>query len=433
MMKFLHTSDWHIGRNLHGRRRHDETQAFLSWLEETIRRREIDALLVAGDVFDSIAPGNTAQGLYYRFLSRLAATPCRHVVVIGGNHDSPSFLNAPRELLKALDVHVVGCATDGPAAEVLVLRTADGAPELIVCAVPFLRDRDVRTVEAGETAEDKNRKLVEGIAAHYRQVGAIALAVREDLLAAAPSANVPPIVGMGHLFTEGGRTVDDDGVRELYVGSLAHVAPGGFPDCFDYIALGHLHVAQTVNGAETIRYSGSPMPMGFGEAGQRKRVVLVEFPASGGGAGPADSALDASRGPLPRIECLDVPEFQTLESIKGDWDAIAARLAALAAAGSTAWVEVVYEGDEVLGDLGARLDAAVANTRIEILRVKNTRRVESVLGRIQADETLEDLDAEEVFRRCLDQRQVPEEQRADLLMAYREIEMELKTRDVNEA
>ena len=119
MMKFLHTSDWHIGRNLHGRRRHDETQAFLSWLEETIRRREIDALLVAGDVFDSIAPGNTAQGLYYRFLSRLAATPCRHVVVIGGNHDSPSFLNAPRELLKALDVHVVGCATDGPAAEVL--------------------------------------------------------------------------------------------------------------------------------------------------------------------------------------------------------------------------------------------------------------------------------------------------------------------------
>ena len=128
-----------------------------------------------------------------------------------------------------------------------------------------------------------------------------------------------------------------------------------------------------------------------------------------------------------------MPEFQALESIKGDWDAIAARLAALAAAGSTAWVEVVYEGEEVLGDLGARLDAAVANTGVEILRVKNARGVESVLGRIRADETLEDLDADEVFRRCLDRRQVPEEQRADLLLAYREIEMELETRDVDEA
>jgi DNA repair protein SbcD/Mre11 len=100
-MKLLHTSDWHIGRTLFGRKRYDEFEAFLTWLAETIQHKEIDALLVAGDVFDTSAPSNRAQELYYRFLCRVAASSCRHVVVVAGNHDSPSFLNAPKELLPA--------------------------------------------------------------------------------------------------------------------------------------------------------------------------------------------------------------------------------------------------------------------------------------------------------------------------------------------
>jgi exonuclease SbcD len=107
-MKILHTSDWHIGRTLYGRKRYEEFEAFLTWLAETIQQNEIYALLVAGDVFDTSAPSNRAQELYYRFLCRVAASSCRHIVVVAGNHDSPSFLNAPNELLKALDVHVVG-------------------------------------------------------------------------------------------------------------------------------------------------------------------------------------------------------------------------------------------------------------------------------------------------------------------------------------
>ena len=95
-MKILHTSDWHLGRTLYGRKRYEEFEAFLAWLTETIREREIDALLVAGDVFDTSTPSNRAQELYYRFLCRVVASHCRHVVVIAGNHDSPSFLNAPR-------------------------------------------------------------------------------------------------------------------------------------------------------------------------------------------------------------------------------------------------------------------------------------------------------------------------------------------------
>nr|NJM04751.1 exonuclease subunit SbcD [Desulfobacula sp.] len=92
-MKFLHTSDWHIGRSLYGRKRYDEFSAFLDWLAGFIEARGMDALLVAGDIFDTGTPSNRAQELYYGFLRRVSASCCRHVVIIAGNHDSPSFLN----------------------------------------------------------------------------------------------------------------------------------------------------------------------------------------------------------------------------------------------------------------------------------------------------------------------------------------------------
>ena len=293
-LKLLHTSDWHIGRTLYSRKRYEEFGAFLTWLADTIQQNEIDALLVAGDIFDTSAPSNRAQELYYRFLCRVAASCCRHVVVVAGNHDSPSFLNAPKELLKALDVHVVGSSTESPEDEVLVLRNEQDAPELIVCAVPYLRDRDIRVAEAGESVEDKERKLIDGIRTHYTAVAALAEQKREEL-----GADIP-IVGTGHLFTAGGQTVDGDGVRELYVGSLAHVTAGIFPACFNYLALGHLHVPQEVNGSKTIRYSGSPLPMGFGEAKQQKSVCLVEFHST-----------------AASVQLIDVPVFQRLERVKG--------------------------------------------------------------------------------------------------------------------
>jgi len=307
-MRVLHTSDWHIGRTLYGRKRYEEFESFLTWLAETIQQNRIDALLVSGDVFDTSAPSNRAQELYYRFLCRVAASVCRHVVVVAGNHDSPSFLNAPKELLKALDVHVVGSSTENTEDEVLVLRNEQDAPELIVCAVPYLRDRDIRVAEAGESVEDKERKMIEGIRNHYATVAALAEQKREEL-----GADIP-IVGTGHLFTAGGQTVDGDGVRELYVGSLAHVTAGIFPASFDYLALGHLHMPQKVNGSETIRYSGSPLPMGFGEAKQQKSVCQVEFHST-----------------AASVQLIDVPVFQELECVTGDWDAISSRILELSA------------------------------------------------------------------------------------------------------
>lgn len=395
-MKLLHTSDWHLGRTLYGKKRHEEFEAFLGWLAETIRQNEIDVLLVAGDVFDTGTPGTRAQELYYRFLCRVAASSCRHVVVVAGNHDSPSFLDAPKELLRALDVHVVGSSTESPEDEVLVLRNERDNPELIVCAVPYLRDRDIRVAEAGESVEDKERKLVEGIRAHYATVAASAEGKRGEL-----GAGIP-IVAMGHLFTTGGRTVEGDGVRDLYVGSLAQVSADVFPPCFDYVALGHLHVPQRVGGLETIRYSGSPLPMGFGEAGQRKSVCLAEF-----------------QGRAASVQLIDVPVFQELERIAGDWERIAGRIKELSATGSRAWLEIVYEGAGIIGDLRECLEAAISGTGLEILRVKNCRATARAM-QDRAEETLDDLSVEDVFRRCLDARGVPEEEQPELLHAYRE-------------
>ena len=406
-MRVLHTSDWHIGRTLYGRKRYEEFEAFLTWLAETIQQNEIDALLVAGDVFDTSAPSNRAQELYYRFLCRVAASSCRHVVVVAGNHDSPSFLNAPKELLKALDVHVVGSSTEFPEDEVLVLRNGQDAPELIVCAVPYLRDRDIRVAEAGESVEDKERKLIDGIRTHYAAVAASAEQKREEL-----GVDIP-IVAMGHLFTAGGQTVDGDGVRELYVGSLAHVTSGIFPTCFDYVALGHLHVPQKVNESETIRYSGSPLPMGFGEAKQQKSVCQVEFHSTS-----------------VSVQLLDVPVFQKLKRVKGDWDGISSRIREFSATGSRGWLEVIYEGDEVIGDLRERLEAAISSTQMEILRIKNNRIIDRVLGQIHDEEILDDLNVNDVFERCLAVHDVPENQRPELLRAYQETVLSLHEDDV---
>lgn len=401
-MKILHTSDWHIGRTLYGRKRYEEFESFLAWLAETIQLNEIDALLVAGDVFDTSAPSNRAQELYYRFLCRVAVSSCRHVVVVAGNHDSPSFLNASKELLKALDVHVVGSSTESPKDEVLVLRNEQDAPELIVCAVPYLRDRDLRVAEAGESVEDKERKLINGIRTHYAAVAALAEQKREEL-----GADIP-IVGTGHLFTAGGQTVDGDGVRELYVGSLAHVTAGIFPACFNYLALGHLHVPQKVNGLETIRYSGSPLPMGFGEAKQQKSVCQVAF-------GQIEGHSTAAS-----VQLIDVPVFQKLERVKGDWDGISNRILELSATDFQGWLEVIYDGTEVIGDLRERLEVVISGTQMEILRIKNNRIIDRVLGQIHEEETLDDLNVNDVFERCLAVHEVPEDQRPELLQAYQE-------------
>ncbi|WP_227676121.1 exonuclease SbcCD subunit D C-terminal domain-containing protein [Psychrobacter glaciei] len=277
-LTILHTSDWHLGRRLYGRMRYEEFEAFLSWLEETISAQKVDVLIVAGDIFDTMTPSNRAQALYFEFLGRVSKSCCQHVVIVAGNHDSPTFLDAPSQVLKFLNVHVIGTACDDLTDEVLVLGDADGIPHCIVAAVPYLRDRDVRSSSAGESAKTKDANVIAGICAHYDGVAEIATAKQAEL--AKSHKRHIPIIATGHLFALDSKTTEDDGVRDLYVGNLGQISASMFDDCFDYVALGHLHVPQRVGSCDHIRYSGSPIAMGFGEARQQKQVLLAQFGAA---------------------------------------------------------------------------------------------------------------------------------------------------------
>lgn len=411
-MKILHTSDWHLGRSLYGRKRYDEFAEFLEWLGATIENKQIDSLLIAGDIFDTSTPSNRAQELYYRFLCRVAASSCRHVVVIAGNHDSPSFLDAPKEILRTLNVYVVGAMTDNPEDEVIVLNNEDDIPLAIICAVPYLRDKDIRTVEPGETLDAKNAKLVSGLTKHYAEVCDMAKRKRAGF----ERKGYPgvPIVAMGHLFTAGGKTVDGDGVRELYVGSLAHVDADLFPSSIDYFALGHLHVPQCVGNMPHIRYCGSPIPMGYGEAAQEKKIIIVEFNTS-----------------TPTIQDVPIPCFQPLERIVGSLEEIHARLEQLKRDDSRAWLEIEYTGSNIVGNLQEMLNEAMTGTSMEIRRIKNKRVIDRVIGAIHEHETLDDLDVNDVFERCLDTFDVPSADRAELTGLYHEIIRDLQEEDKN--
>ncbi|HBM17278.1 MAG TPA: exonuclease sbcCD subunit D [Lentisphaeria bacterium] len=411
-MKLLHTSDWHLGRSLYGKNRYEEFEAFLSWLAEIIQQNGVDILLVAGDIFDTSTPGNRAQELYYRFLCKISSATCYcQVVIIAGNHDSPSFLNAPKELLRAMNIHVIGSMTESIYDEVIILKK-DGQPKAIVCAVPYLRDKDIRTVEPGETIDDKNAKLIEGIKKHYNDVCKVA---EDKQLELEKESHAPiPIVAMGHLFTAGSKTVDGDGVRELYVGSLAHVEKDVFPSTIDYLALGHLHIPQSVGGSERIRYSGSPIPIGFGEAAHGKKVIMIEF-----------------KNKTPVIIEIQVPCFQQLMRISGDLDDIQTKLQELKDENSQAWIEVEYTGSEIIGNLRETIEETLTGSSIEILRIKTKPVIERTIIGINENETLDDLDANDVFDRCLDTYEISADEREELKVSYDEIIKSLQEEDTN--
>ena len=522
-LNILHTSDWHLGRRLYGRMRYDEFEAFLNWLQDAISTQQVDVLIVAGDIFDTMTPSNRAQALYYEFLGRVSKSCCEHIVIVAGNHDSPTFLDAPSNVLKFLNVHVIGTACEDLNDEVLVLDDADGTPHCIIAAVPYLRDRDVRSSSAGESADSKDANVIKGIRAHYDEVASIAKAKQTEL-AEANQRHIP-IIATGHLFAAGGTTTEDDGVRELYVGSLGKISADMFDESFDYVALGHLHVPQRVSGRETIRYSGSPIAMGFGEARQQKQVLLIQFGAvknefsdkkptsdstiasnvpqipntvatietsvekaakkianqssgfmddlfgfddsvdnegrdksnvdehhvkqeskvddlnsndvdskttSPSAAASIPQRLHFDKSCQMQIASLPIPTFQKLAQVSGDLQSIQQTIDSTAQSlddTESVWLEVIYTGDELVSELREHIQAMVDGLRCEVLKIKNTRTYNKVLNQQQTSETLQDLDEEEVFERCLLLNEVADEQKNALREAYQQIIYNLRHED----
>lgn len=402
-MRVLHTSDWHLGRTLYNRIRYKEQQAFLDWLLDCCQREAIDILLIAGDIFDNTTPSHQAQQLYYQFLHR-ATLICQQIVVIGGNHDSPSLLDAPRALLAQNNIHVVGGAELDLDAQVLVVNNTEQQAMAIICAVPYLRDNLIRQAKPGESFADKDNKLIQGIQQHYQNVVALAEQQRVE------SAQPVPIIAMGHLFTAQGKTIEGDGVRDLYIGSLAHFDAALFPDCIDYLALGHLHSAQKVGGQDHLRYSGSPIAMGFGEAKQQKMVLKIEFEQC-----------------QPTVNPIPVPCFQALVQISGDLAHITAKIEHLVADDRSAWLEIIYQGAIMPpAELNQQIQELVQDTELDVLQLKQSAARHYTLSP-QAMESLDNLSVFEVFERCLEtQQEVPAEDLSELRQAYQEILMQLE-------
>ncbi|PSJ43694.1 exonuclease subunit SbcD [Zobellella endophytica] len=402
-MRILHTSDWHLGQHFMGKTRLDEHQAFLSWLVEQVRQQEVAAVLVAGDLFDTGTPPSYARELYNRFIVELQQTGAQ-LVILGGNHDSVAMLNESRELLGCLNVSVIPGVLDAPGDHLLELRRADGEPGALLCAVPFLRSRDLLESRAGQSGQDKQQALQQAIADHYRALFELAEGRRAQM-------NVPlPIIATGHLTTVGARS--SDSVREIYIGTLEAFPASAFPPA-DYIALGHIHRPQKVAGLEHVRYCGSPIPLSFDEVGQQKEVLLVEF----------------AGGSLERITPLPVPVFQPLARIDGSLDELAASMAELAENGSETspvWLEVTVTGDDYLSDLQPRVEALAEGLPLEILLVRRQRPQSGNGLAAVGGETLSELTPEEVFERRLAAEQLASEEETALEALHRQLLAQLE-------
>jgi exonuclease SbcD len=393
-MKILHTSDWHIGHKLYGRTRHQEHQAFLDWLLNCITTQRVETLIVAGDIFHSQTPSNQSLALYYAFLSRAASSCCRHVVVIGGNHDSPTLLNGPRELLHSLSIHVIGKATDDIEDELLILNDAKGTTELMVIAVPYLRDKDIRKSQWGESAGDKQLRMITGIKDHYAVLEEHAVA-KQQLL-----PMKVPIIATGHLFCQGGKTQQGDGVRELYVGTLVQVGTDCFPNSIDYLALGHLHQAQRIGGQDNMRYCGAPLPMSFSERGSHKKVLIIDSDAS--------CAVDE----------ISIPCVQQLSQIRGDLPEIIKGLERYKESGKSIFLEIHYEGQTLIDDLQEQVYAAIEGSELKVLRISNKRVYDHILRHNTEIKTLEDLSPRQVFQQCLDLSEIPDTQQSEMQQLF---------------
>lgn len=399
-MRFLHTSDLHLGRSLYGVNRDETFEKFLTWLTETIRTETIDCLIIAGDVFDNATPSHRMQRAYYRFLASVAtSTDCRHVIVTGGNHDSPSLLNAPDTLLEALNITVIGQATADPADEVVLLRDAAGTPLAVVAAVPYLRERDLRTSTENETQQDKEEKIRSATAEHYRRVTQTALELRGE--------NDIPYIATGHLFAADGDPSDEE--RNLYIGSLGLIPASAFPTEIDYLALGHLHKAQRLAGNETRRYCGSPIALDFSERKASKSVCIME-----------------TQGKACTVRTLEVPAFDTLVQITGNETAVTEELSTLVATGRPVLCEVLHTEGTFAPDLAAKCRDIVQNSTVTLVRVVS---LTVAAAQLSFDDVVSDVEAispEKMFELCLQKQQAcgtefSEELKKELTDAYSEI------------
>ena len=392
-MRILHTSDWHLGQHFMGKTRLEEHKAFLRWLVEQVQEQAVDAVLVAGDVFDTGTPPSYARELYNGFIVELQQAGAQ-LVILGGNHDSVAMLNESRSLLGCLNVQVIPGVLADTEHQVITLHNSVGEPGAVLCAVPFIRAREVMASESGQSAADKQHTLQQAIAEHYQQLFAQAEQRRQA------HGSPLPIIATGHLTTVGASS--SDSVREIYIGTLDAFPASAFPPA-DYIALGHIHRPQKVGGHEHIRYCGSPIALSFDEVGQQKQVLLVDVTPNG----------------LEAVTPLPIPVFQPMARVKGNLAQLAVAMQAVAAEQTRpVWLEVTVAEDDYLSDLQPRVEQLAEGLALEILLVRRQRTALHDGLTAESGITLSEMTPFEVFARRLAPESLPAERELALNNLY---------------
>jgi len=337
--RLLHTADWHLGKLLNDQSRDEEHEGFLSWLLNAVEEHQVDAILLAGDVFDSANPPQSALARYYDFVSGLFRQGGCALVVISGNHDSAAQLEAPKQALHALSAYVTGFLAEDPRQRILLLPEK-GPPRVAIALLPFLRDRDLRVGKAGESREETQLQIVAGIKKRYEETAQAAIGL------------ACPLVATGHLTVVGASTSDSE--RDIHIGGLGAVATESFSEVFAYVALGHLHRPQATDAKGRVRYAGSPLPLSFGEAGDTKEVRLLDV--------TGDRIVQHGL-PIPvfrRLAQIHTTSAELEKSLR-EFDAMSGEL--------RTWAEVIVEDASLEDDLVERVRLATENLEFDVLKV----------------------------------------------------------------
>lgn len=354
MIRILHTADWHLGQTFFGYDRTTEHEHFLQWLADTIQANEIDALLVAGDVFDVSNPSATSQRLLYRFIHRVTAeNPQLQLVFVAGNHDSAARLEAPLPLLQEMRTEIKGVVRRrGDEIDyddlIVPLRNRQGGVEVLCMAVPFLRQGDYPSVVTA------GNPYAEGVRELYSCLLKRVWERRTD---------GQSIVAMGHLQATGAEIAERDFSERTVIGGLECISPDAFAEQIAYTALGHIHKSQRVSGRENVRYAGSPLPMSFAEKHYRHGGVMV--------------TLD--EGFAVEIEKLEAPLLVPLLSVPAAGavspDSVLAELRTLPEPeGEAPYLEVKVLLDEPEPMLRQQIEEALAGKHYRLARIVSVYR-----------------------------------------------------------
>ena len=394
-MNILHTSDWHIGHRLYEHSQQYEQEKFLEWLLKTIDEKAIDVLLVSGDIFDTGYPSSQSLRMLYDFLAKLyKTTNCQHVVMTAGNHDAPGTISAPGELVKYFSINLIGKASENIEDEIFRLNV--NSEKLIVAAVPFLRDRDIRRASAGENASDIEARYKTALVNHYNEAANVINKDKNSF-----------VVAMGHLFAVGGQVSESE--NRIYVGGLGDIAASDFPGLFDYVALGHLHRPQMVDKKEHIRYSGSPYALSFSETGSRKKVIVIKT---------IDSKLSS-------VNEIDVPVFRNLYTITGDVEHCKQQLEDISKHNNETepWIEVNINEPGLATNTYTLINEFVKDKAVRVLktRIIGSQTVPDITQIEKEDKQLNELKPDDVFIRKCEEESSNIKANTEVLDAFYEI------------